>query len=88
MRPYINIEENNNHIIRKFSNDIDISELKWHIDKETRVVEPLIENNWKIQLDNELPIILNKSIFIPVNKWHRLIKGDGNLIVKIYKIYE
>ncbi len=39
-------------------------------------------------MDNELPIKIekNKSIFIPEGTYHRILKGDGDLIVKIKKI--
>ena len=37
-------------------------------------------------MDNELPIKLTegKEYFIPKGVYHRLIKGDGDLKVKIY----
>jgi hypothetical protein len=36
-------------------------------------------------LDNMLPINITERIEIPKHAWHRLIKGTGNLIVKIHK---
>ena len=57
----------------------------WHRDDEDRTVEILGETDWKLQLDNELPTSLNESIFIPRHHWHRVIKGNGNLKLKIYK---
>jgi hypothetical protein len=60
-------------------------ELMWHRDDENRTIEILGETNWKIQLDNQLPTSLNKSIFIPRHMWHRVIKGDDTLKLKIYK---
>jgi hypothetical protein len=38
-----------------------------------------------IQLDNELPILLEKGkeIFIPKGLYHRVIKGNGDLKVSI-----
>jgi hypothetical protein len=38
-----------------------------------------------IQLDNELPQQFDKPIFIEKEKYHRLIKGDGNLKLKVEK---
>ena len=65
--------------------DSDFEELKWHFDEEDRTVEILENPNWMFQFDNELPFVMKSPIFIPKGKWHRVIKGDGNLIVKINK---
>ena len=76
----------NNQYIREFGTDIDNHELEWHIDKEDRIVE-IIENiDWEIQLDNELPKLLKDKLFIPKETYHRVIKGDGKLIVRITKL--
>ena len=69
----------------EFSENIDPIELLWHRDDEDRTLEILGETNWKIQLDNELPTSLNEPIFIPKHHWHRVIKGDNSLKLKIYK---
>jgi len=84
--PYINIEVTNNHIIREFNETIDPIELMWHRDNEDRIVEALESTDWLMQLDDSLPIILNKPIFIPKHMYHRVIKGTGNLLVKIIKL--
>jgi hypothetical protein len=57
----------------------------WHRDNKDRTLEILDETNWKIQLDNKLPILLENHIFIPKHEWHRVIKGTGTLKLKIYK---
>jgi hypothetical protein len=57
----------------------------WHRDDEDRVVEAVTETDWMIQLDNQLPINITEKIAIPRHAWHRLIKGSGNLTVKIHK---
>jgi hypothetical protein len=76
-----------NIYVRKFSNNLNESELKWHIDLEDRLLFPLHETDWKIQVDNKLPqkIVFNKSIFIESKIWHRLIKGNGDLYLLIIK---
>jgi len=84
MTPYTDIEVTDKYIIREFSENIDPIELLWHRDLEDRTVEILGETNWKVQLDNELPTSLNQPIFIPRHHWHRVIKGDGNLRLKIH----
>jgi hypothetical protein len=92
-RPYIDLEtgidENGEHyVIRKFDSDIDIEELYWHRDDEDRGVEILeCGRGWKIQFDNELPIDIEPGtkIFIIRHEWHRVIKGSGHLLIKIFK---
>ena len=84
-RPYTDIEVTDSYIIREFSENIDPIELLWHRDDEDRTLEILGETNWKIQLDNELPTSLNEPIFIPKHYWHRVIKGNDKLKLKIYK---
>jgi len=82
--PYTDIEVTDKYIIREFNENIDPIELMWHRDDEDRTIEILGETNWKLQLDNELPTSLNQPIFIPRHEWHRVIKGDGNLRLKIH----
>ena len=86
MHPYTDIEVTDKYIIREFNENIDPIELLWHRDDEDRTIKILGETNWKVQLDNELPTSLNESIFIPRHHWHRVIKGNGNLKLKIYKL--
>ena len=85
MRPYTDIEVTDKYIIREFNENIDPIELLWHRDDEERIVEIIGKTDWKIQLDEELPNSLNKPILIPKHHWHRLIKGNGNLRLKIHK---
>ena len=85
MNPYKDLEVTDFYIIREFSQDIDPIELLWHRDKEDRIVEPLKETDWQIQLENNLPITINNPIFIPRESYHRIIKGTGNIVLKIYK---
>jgi hypothetical protein len=74
-------------VIRTFSDSLNESELIWHRDKEDRVIFPLHESDWKIQLDNDIPRPLSPEspIIIESKQFHRLIKGSGILEVKIYK---
>lgn len=72
--------------IRTFSEDVQEFELVWHRDKEDRVVKPLHKTDWKFQLDNDVPRVIEKEIFIPKETYHRLIKGTGNLKVNISKL--
>jgi hypothetical protein len=81
MRPYTDFEGG----VREFSAELNPEELMWHRDNEDRVVEPVGNTDWKLQLDNELPILLKNQIFIPRGMWHRAIKGTGSLRIKITK---
>jgi hypothetical protein len=60
-------------------------ELKWHWDEEDRTVEVIGKTDWEFQFDNELPIKMDKPIFIPKGAMHRVIKGTKDLQVKITK---
>lgn len=75
-----------NIFIRTFYQDIDSGELHWHRDHEDRIIESIGETDWKFQLDNELPINIKCEIFIPKGVYHRIIKGTGDLKIKLQKI--
>ena len=83
MLPYTEIKKDG-FIVREFSSDTHSLEFVWHRDKEDRIVEPMHDTDWKFQLDN-LPPKPFSRIFIPKETYHRLIKGTGNLSVRIYK---
>jgi hypothetical protein len=87
MHPYKDIASGDNWVIREFTQDVNPIELLWHRDDEDRLLEMVEGVGWQIQLDNNLPIELTQTNKINIKKhdWHRLIKGDGNLVLKIYK---
>jgi len=64
-KPYVDLLVTSDYIIREFNENIDPIELMWHCDNEDRLVEIIGETNWKIQLDNKLPLSMDKPIFIP-----------------------
>jgi hypothetical protein len=72
--------------IRTFSQDIPDNDLKWHWDEEDRIIETVEENDWQFQFDNHLPIPINTQIRIPKGEIHRLIKGTGELKLKVIKL--
>ena len=76
-------EEQDN--IRIFDQDVDEMELVWHRDREDRVVELVEPTDWKFQFDNQLPQQIDK-IFIPKGTYHRVIKGKGDLKIKVTKL--
>ncbi len=84
-KPYRDLEVTDKYTIREFSENIDPIELMWHRDDEDRLVEIVGNTDWQLQLDNQLPTSMNQPIFIPRHEWHRVIKGTGNLKLKIHK---
>ena len=85
MRPYQEQVLEENTFIREFSQDIDELDLIWHMDDEDRTIIAVEETDWLFQFDDELPLSLNSSIFIPQHKIHRVIKGTNNLKIRIIK---
>ena len=85
MKPYTDIENTSDYIIREFGDDIDPTHLLWHRDNEGRTIEVIGETDWQIQMDNNLPTLMEGRIFIPKHEWHRVIKGTGKLKLKINK---
>ena len=87
MKPYTDIEVTDSYIIREFDENIDPIELMWHRDDQNRHIE-IIESgkDWKIQFEDELPLDISQelSIFIKRHEWHRVWKGEGKLVLKIY----
>ncbi len=72
--------------IRTFSESVKDSELVWHRDKEDRIVKSVGKTDWMLQMDNEIPRVIEGEFFIPKNTYHRVIKGSGDLTVKVKKL--
>jgi hypothetical protein len=79
-KPYTQLND-----IRTFSENVDELDLVWHRDKYNREITILEGENWFLQLDNQLPVALQKgkTYTIPAMEYHRIIKGDSNLVIKI-----
>lgn len=84
MKLYRDIQDKTG-VTRTFESEVDPIDLKWHRDAEDRWVKATTKTDWKIQLDNQLPVVLTEEVFIPAGAWHRLIKGDGDLVISIKK---
>ena len=80
-----NQEMKEGYKFRTFKPTIKSEELKWHFDDQDREVTILESNGWEIQFDNQIPKLLkeNDVIFIPKGMYHRVIKGNGDLKIKI-----
>ena len=59
----------------------------WHRDREDRIIESIGETDWMIQIDNELPKKIEEKVFIPMGVYHRVIKGTGDLKIKLIKTH-
>ena len=92
-RPYVDIETGFDeagapYVVRKFEANVDVQELYWHRDDEDREIHILeCGEEWHIQFDDQLPILLwpGDKLFIQRHDWHRVIKGSGHLLIKIFK---
>jgi hypothetical protein len=75
-----------NVFIRIFNNETDSGEYRWHRDSENRIIESIGNTDWMIQLDDELPKVIQGEVFIPMGVYHRVIKGTGDLKIRLQKI--
>ena len=85
--PFQETKLSDNEFIRVFSQDTDSGEFMWHRDYENRIVESIGDTDWLIQIDNQLPKQIKGEVFIPMGAYHRLIKGTGDLKIKLQKLY-
>ena len=83
--PYKETKISDNTFIREFSQDTESGEFMWHRDREDRIIESIDDTDWMIQLDDELPKNIEGEVFIPMGIYHRLIKGTGDLKIKLIK---
>ena len=84
-KPYYESILSENTMIRGFSQSVSQSDLVWHRDREDREIQVIGETDWMFQFDNELPFQMEGKFFIPMGVYHRVIKGDGDLKLKIKK---
>ena len=85
--PFKQIEKDGK-LIRIFLPDVDSEELKWHQDLNDRKVTIIEDGGWLFQMDDSLPnkLSIKEQLFIPKLSWHRVIKGEGNLVVEIEEL--
>lgn len=83
--PFKEIKLSDNTYIREFSQDTNSGEFLWHRDREDRIIESIGETDWMFQLDDRLPFKIEGEIFIPKGVYHRIIKGSGDLKLKLTK---
>lgn len=87
MSAYTQTKIDESSFIRKFDQDVEPIELVWHRDERDRVVKVLEGEGWSFQFDNEIPRKLQKGDIVEINKmvYHRVIKGDTNLVLEVYE---
>lgn len=85
--PYIDNIFNKNHFVRTFDKNVNTNDLVWHRDKRDRIIKVLSGDRWQLQFDNQLPFdLIEDCIYIiPKMIFHRIIKGDLNLILDIHE---
>jgi hypothetical protein len=85
MRPYNDVRINKGTLLREFNSRVDDIEYTWHRDEDDRIIEVFSGAGWQLQLDNQLPVLLEagREYHIPAGVWHRLHKGIDNLTILI-----
>lgn len=83
-KPYKELQITKTLFLRTFSSE-ECDEFVWHRDVEDRYIIPFGTTDWLFQMDNELPKTI-KDMFIPKETYHRIIKGNGDLTILVYKI--
>jgi quercetin dioxygenase-like cupin family protein len=83
--PYTDHTTQQQKFIRTFSADVNSTELVWHRDRSDREVKVISGQGWKFQHDNQIPQQLSAGDVINVkkNQFHRLLKGQDELILEI-----
>ena len=83
--PYQDIQQEVNRFTRLFESTVQTDELVWHRDAKPRNIRVIEGKNWKLQFDDDLPFLLNENqeYFIPANTYHRVMKGDSNLLLDV-----
>ncbi len=89
--PYNDKIINENEFIRKFEDGISNGHLVWHRDKTSREILVLDGSDWYLQLDNELPKLMevNKTYFIHSLVYHRILNTNrvkSSLILRIKEL--
>jgi len=73
--------------IRVFREDVREEDLIWHRDLKDRTLVVLEGFGWQLQIDNEQPMDLLEGHSYSIDKmeFHRIIKGEGDLVIRIYE---
>jgi hypothetical protein len=74
--------------IRTFDVEQKQEEYVWHRDREDRHIEVIEGAGWRFQPQDCLPFLLQAGLEFDIkkNEYHRLIKGESNLKIKITRL--
>ncbi len=87
-------ENINGKIVRTFSPDVDVDELKWHQDTTDRKVTVIQHGEWEFQMEDDLPVKLSNAeqIYIPKFVWHRVYPhrthNTCDYHIEVHKFYQ
>jgi hypothetical protein len=75
---------------RRFSKDLDETEMKWHFDEEDRDFEIIESDGWMFQRDNSMPEEMKPGMIFKVRagEYHRGIIPENcksDLVIKVKK---
>ena len=82
-RPYQDVYKCDGSFVRVFDSEFDSEELVWHRDKHDRDITVIEGTGWQIQFDDEMPVDINTIKSIPKMVYHRVLKGEGRLVMEI-----
>ena len=79
---YIKHGTKESYTIRTFENECDDL---WFKEKDTQRASVFTSNGWRLQIGEDQPLIMEigKQYNIPRNKFYRVLKGQGNLVVRL-----
>ena len=86
VKPFVDVDVNENKFIRTFEEDVPEEELVWHRDYYSRTVTVLESGpQWYFQVDKSIPVGMNEGgeFVIDAKTWHRVLKGAGKLVLEI-----
>ena len=71
--PFVEKKVGERLFLREFREDVDSQELIWHQDREDRVVKVIESAGWKLQMDNELPVLLEEGTIYNIPAYEFLL---------------
>ena len=86
VKPYTELKCSNGKI-RVFRENVKEEDLIWHRYLKDRSVHVLEGHGWCLQKDNEvqLDLLEGHSYSIQKMEYHRVVKGTGDLVIRIYE---
>lgn len=81
-------EHHPDYIVRTFTSLINCKDIVLDSNKKDNQILAVSGNGWKLQIDDQNPVELSpeNNYFIPKETFHRIIKGNGDLILKIKEL--